>query len=130
MIGRALAVWLGILLLANINGAVREAWLIPMLGPIPGRALSTIILSAVVTLVTWLSIAWISPLTQRAALLVGILWLLLTLGFEFLVGHYVFHKPWSELTEDYQVWQGRIWPLVLLILLFAPWWAARLRKLW
>jgi hypothetical protein len=130
VIGRALAIWLGILVLANINGAVREAWLIPTLGPTPGRALSTIVLSALVFLVTWVSIGWIAPPSPRDALLVGVLWLLLTLAFEFLVGHYVFHKPWAELTEDYHVLQGRIWPLVLVVVLFAPVWTGRLRRLW
>jgi hypothetical protein len=130
MIQRALLIWLGILLLANINGAVRELWLIPALGPTPGRALSTILLSAVVFLVSWLSITWIAPLTPHDALLVGTLWLVLTLAFEFLVGHYVFHKPWAELTEDYHVLRGRIWPLVLLVVLFGPLSAGHLRRLW
>ena len=92
MILRALLIWLGILLLANINGAVRELWLIPALGPTPGRALSTILLSGLVFLVSWLSITWIAPLTPHDALLVGTLWLVLTLAFEFLVGHYVFQS--------------------------------------
>jgi hypothetical protein len=130
MIQRALTIWFGILVLANINGAVREAWLIPALGPTPGRALSTIVLAAVVFLVSWLSVTWIAPPKLRDALLVGVLWLILTLAFEFLVGHYVFHKPWAELTEDYHVLRGRIWPLVLLVVLFAPLWAGRLRRLW
>ena len=130
MIPRALLIWFGILILANINGAVREVWLIPALGPKPGRALSTILLSGLVFLVSWLSITWIAPLTPRDALLVGALWLVLTLAFEFLVGHYVFHKPWSELTEDYHVLRGRIWPLVLLLVLFGPLCAGRLRRLW
>lgn len=130
MIQRALAVWFGILILANINGAMREVWLIPALGPTLGRALSTILLSGLVFLVSWSSITWIAPLTPRDALLVGVLWLILTLAFEFLVGHYVFHKPWAELTEDYQVLRGRIWPLVLLVVLLAPLWSGRLRRLW
>ena len=83
-----------------------------------------------VLLVSWLSIAWIAPLTPRDALLIGALWLVLTLAFEFLVGHYVFHKPWAELTEDYHVLRGRIWPLVLLLVLFGPLWTGRLRGLW
>ena len=32
MIGRALAIWLGIPRLANVNGAIREGWLIPRWG--------------------------------------------------------------------------------------------------
>jgi hypothetical protein len=61
VIGRSLLIWLGILLLANINGALRELWLIPALGATPGRSLSPILLSALVFLVTWLSISLDSP---------------------------------------------------------------------
>jgi hypothetical protein len=130
MIGRAVTVWLGILLLANLNGAAREAWLIPTMGQTPGRVVSTLVLSALVLLVTWLAIGWIAPANPRAAVRVGVLWLVLTLAFEFLVGHYVFRKPWVELTQDYDVHRGRIWPLVLLVVLFAPLWTARTRRLW
>jgi hypothetical protein len=130
MIGRGLAVWLGILLLANLNGAVREMWLIPAMGKIPGRALSTVVLSVLVFLIAWLTVGWIRPVSTGDAMLIGLVWLLLTLGFEFLVGHYVFHKPWAELTEDYNVARGRIWPLVLVVVLFAPLWTARIKGLW
>jgi len=130
MMGRALAVWLGILLLANLNGAVRELWLIPAMGHIPGRALSTLVLSVLVFLITWLTVGWIRPVSTGDAMLIGVVWLLLTLGFEFLVGHYVFHKPWAELTEDYNVARGRIWPLVLVVVLFAPLWTARIKGIW
>jgi hypothetical protein len=130
MIGRALAVWLGILLLANLNGAVRELWLIPAMGQIAGRAVSTVALSVLVFLITWLTVGWIRPASTGDALLIGVIWLLLTLAFEFVAGHYVFHKPWAELTVDYNVARGRIWPLVLVVVLFAPLWTARLRRLW
>jgi hypothetical protein len=129
VIWRAIVVWLAVLVLANLNGAVREAWLIPYLGPGPGRVLSTVILSALVFLVTWLTIGWIRPATTRDALLVGVLWLVLTLAFEFLVGHYVFHKPWIVLLEDYDLSRGRIWVAVLVVVLLAPLWTARMRGL-
>jgi hypothetical protein len=61
--------------------------------------------------------------------IIGMLWLALTLAFEFLVGHYVFRKPWTELIQDYDITRGRIWPLVLVMVLFAPLWTARIRRL-
>jgi hypothetical protein len=60
---------------------------------------------------------------------VGVLWLVLTLAFEFLVGHYVFHKSWPALFEDYDLSRGRIWVAVLVVVLIAPLWTARLRGL-
>jgi len=57
-------------------------------------------------------------------------WLLLTLAFEFGFGHYVFGKPWSVLLADYRLDQGRIWTLVPVITLLAPWLAGRWKGLW
>jgi len=129
MIWRVLAVWLVILLLANLNGAVRELWIIPQIGELSGRALSTLILCGLVFLLTWRTMAWIRPVSAGEALEVGVLWLLLTLAFEFLVGHYVFGTPWTTLLEDYDVTRGRIWPLVLVFVVVSPIWTGRMRGL-
>jgi hypothetical protein len=127
VIGRAIVVWLAVLALANLNGAMREMWLIPRLGAGPGRALSTVILCGLVILITWLTIGWIRPATTGDTLRIGMLWLVLTLAFEFLVGHYLFHKPWAVLLEDYDLSRGRIWVAVLVVVLLAPRWTARMR---
>lgn len=47
----------------------------------------------------------------------------MTIAFEFLAGHYVFGHPRQTLIADYDVFQGRIWILVLLANLLAPLWA-------
>jgi hypothetical protein len=39
---------------------------------------------------------------------IGDLWVALTLGFEFLAGHYVFGNSWRKLLEDCDVLEGRI----------------------
>lgn len=127
MIFRAIAVWFGVLLLAVLNGGAREAWLIPRFGNQSGRALSTTILCGLVFLVTWLTIGWIRPASTGDALTVGILWAVLTLAFEFLVGHYAFGTPWAVLVEDYDLSRGRIWIAVLVMVLIAPLWTARLK---
>jgi hypothetical protein len=129
MIARAVAVWFLILFLASLNGAIREAWLIPRFGPAVGRAVSTLVLCGVVYLVTWGTITWINPTTAGRALGVGVLWTGLTLAFEFLAGHYLLHQPWAMLLEDYDVTRGRIWPAVLVVVLLAPLWTARSRGL-
>jgi hypothetical protein len=129
VIWRAIAVWFGILVLANINGAARQFWLIPRIGEPAGRVVSTLALCGIVVLLTWLTVRWIGPATAGGALRIGVVWLALTLAFEFLVGHYVFQQPWAALLEDYDVTRGRIWPLALLVVLFAPLLAARLKRL-
>jgi hypothetical protein len=115
--------------IASANGAAREALLIPRLGDVTGRAVSTLALSAFIVILTWMSIAWIAPRSVPQAWVIGVLWVLLTLAFEFLAGHYLFHNPWSRLLEDYDVLGGRIWVLVLITTLVAPRLCAGLRNL-
>jgi hypothetical protein len=127
VIFRAVAVWGALLILAVLNGGVRDTWLSPWLGDTVGRALSTGLLCGLIFLVTWWTIGWIRPATAAEALRVGALWLTLTLAFEFVLGHYGFGKPWSELLADYDLRHGRLWLAVLVVTLLAPLWTARLR---
>jgi hypothetical protein len=129
MLVRSALIWLGILVLASLNGAVRDLLLSPRLGDPAARAISTLVLCALVVLVTWLSIRWIGPRSAAAALTIGGLWLVLTLAFEFLAGHYLFRESWATLLEDYDVRRGRIWVLVPVTTLLTPVWLARARGL-
>ena len=129
MILRALAVWLLLLILAVLNGGLRDTQLSPRLGDTVGRGISTLLLCGLIVLATWLTIGWIRPAGSREALAVGALWVALTLAFEFGVGHYGFGKPWPELLADYDLSRGRIWIAVLVVTLLAPWWTARSRGL-
>lgn len=126
---RTLLVWVLLLLIAVLNGGIRDIWLSPQLGDPAGRAVSTILLSGLIVLTTWMTIGWIRPASAGEALRVGACWLALTLIFEFVVGHYGFRKPWADLLADYDIRRGRIWVVVLVVTLLAPLWTARLRGL-
>jgi hypothetical protein len=129
MLGRAVAVWAGLLLVAVLNGGLRSTLLVPRFGEHTGHVVSTVILSAAILVLTWVAISWIGPHGTGDALRIGATWLVLTLAFEFLAGHYLFHTPWQTLMADYNVIRGRIWVVVLLTTLVAPLLAARLRDL-
>ena len=129
MARRSSIVWFLMLVLASVNGAIREALLIPMMGDVAGRAASTLTLSGLVLLLTYLTIRWIHPRSGRETWIIGILWVTLTLVFEFLAGHYLFGNAWGQLLEDYNVFRGRIWILVLITIALAPWVCARIRGL-
>jgi hypothetical protein len=117
---RAALIWCALPVIASINGIAREAVLIPRIGDLAERAVSTIALSALIIILTWISIAWIAPRSTVQARVVGVIWVAVTLAFEFLAGHYMFHNPWSRLLEDYDVLRGRIWILVLVATLVSP----------
>jgi hypothetical protein len=129
MVLRAVLIWCALLVIASINGIAREAVLIPRIGDVAGRAVSTVALSVLIIILTWISIAWIAPRSTLQAWVVGVIWVALTLAFEFLAGHYVFHNPWSRLLEDYNVLRGRLWILVLVTTLVSPRVCAGLQKL-
>lgn len=120
MVLRALLIWFGILVIAILNGGFREAFLVPPLGRGLGQAVSTIMLSLLILAVGWVTLPWIGPTTIQEAWTVGVLWVVLTLAFEFLGGHFIFGKPWPELLADYNLFAGRIWVMVLIVTLMTP----------
>lgn len=127
MLLRALAVWVGILVLASVNGALRDLVMTPRLGDPVARAISTVLLCGLVLLVTWLTLTWIGPCSRTDAIVIGGVWVACTLAFEFLAGHYLFRKPWVELLADYDLRRGRLWIAVLVVTFAAPCLIARVR---
>jgi hypothetical protein len=117
---RALAVWCGLLVLAFVNGTLREVALMPSLGEAPAHAVSSVTLSAAILVLAWSTIRWVHPVTAADAWRIGALWLAMTLAFEFLAGHYVFGNTWATLWADYDVLHGRLWIVVLITTFVAP----------
>jgi hypothetical protein len=117
---KALVAWLLILCLAVANGALREAVLTPAFGKTAGLVLSGALLSLLVVVVAYGLVRAIGSLAIPQALGIGLLWLCLTVAFEFGFGWYVQHKSRDELLEAYTFQDGNIWPVVLVITLIAP----------
>jgi hypothetical protein len=126
---RAFAVWLVIVVVAMINGGIRQAFISPRTGDTAAHAISTVTLCVAILVLCWISIGWMRPTTARDAWRIGALWVMLTVAFEFLAGHYVFGSPWHRLVADYNIFRGRIWVLVLITTATAPWLVARSRNL-
>lgn len=124
---RSIVVWFLFPLLAVMNGGLRNAVLTPRLGEFGGHVTSTITLCIALLIVTWLTIGWMRPANSRDAVLIGVRWVLMTVAFEFLAGHYAFGSAWTTLFADYNLFAGRVWLLVLVTSAFAPLLAARAR---
>jgi hypothetical protein len=125
---RSLVVWCAFVVLAVINGGFRDVVLTPRLGEHESHVIGTITLCTAILIVTWLTINWIRPAKSTDALLIGGVWVLMTVAFEFLVGHYIFRTSWARLLSDYDVLGGRVWLLVLATVAFAPLTMARARN--
>jgi hypothetical protein len=124
---KATAIWLVILVCAVVNGGFREAILLPELGKPAAFLLSGILLSILIVVVSLAFVRWLAPLNTQQSLGVGLLWVCLTLAFEFGFGRWVQHRGWSELLEAYTFQDGNLWPFVLVVTFFAPLIAARVR---
>lgn len=123
---KAFAVWVAILLLAVVNGALREEMLIPRLGTASGLILSGLLLCLFILGATYLFLPWLGVHRPKQLLLIGLCWLALTLIFEFSLG-LLRGKALAEIIEAYTFKGGNVWSAVLVVTATAPWLAAKLR---
>jgi uncharacterized membrane protein YkgB len=120
--------WFGLMVIAVINGVVREATYKKALGDLAAHQLSTLIGIILFGVYIWIIIGKWRPRSASQAIMIGVLWLAMTLAFEFLAGHYVFGNPWPKILHDYNLLAGRLWILVLIWVTIAPYLVYRLRK--
>ena len=123
---KSVLVWGVILMLAILNGALRDMLLVPAFGPTSARFVSGVVLCAVIVAAAVLAAPWLDRPPLRSFWWIGASWLVLTLGFETAVG-YAEHQSWQRLLEAYTFQGGNLWPLVLVTTLIAPWLGARIR---
>jgi hypothetical protein len=127
MFMRACTIWCLILVLAFVNGAARELFLIPRLGRAPGLFLSGILLSAVIVVLAFVSVRWIRPRSAADAWRVGGFWLAATIAFEFGLG-WTQQKSLGEMLGAYSFRGGNTWLLVVLTTMLAPRFAYQWRR--
>lgn len=58
--------------------------------------------------------------SQHDAIAVGVIWLGMTVAFEFGFGRYVAGSSWEKLLSDYNLFAGRVWLLFLVWMLVLP----------
>lgn len=115
-----LGIWVVMAVVAVLNGVFREVILIPRVGNYIGHVLSTVLLVAAILVISFVYFGR-TPVEYSIVelVLVGILWTVLTVGFEFLVG-YVEGTPVSVTLGQYNVLAGQVWIAVPLTLLLSP----------
>jgi hypothetical protein len=115
----AFGTWFALAVLMSANGVFREAVLAPAFWREVADALSAGSGIALILGVTALAFRrWGGGGLSAAPL--AVMWGVLTVGFEFAVGLTVGERTVEELLENYAIWRGNLWPLVLLSLLIAP----------
>lgn len=118
---KSLVMWLALLVAMMANGFFRGLVLQPRLGEDAARQLASLLGMFIVFALTGPFVRRLGNPRSAELLGVGLLWLLLTIAFEFLMGHYVSGATLETQLADYNLLRGRLWPLVLLTTLLAPW---------
>lgn len=130
MIFEAVVFWIGIALLEMSHGILRAKFLAPRVGDFRSRQLGVATGSLLILAYAWFVFPYISFHGPSDALLVGGVWLVCMLLFEFIVGRWVFHFPWKWLLNDFNFFQGRLLALGMIVLAAAPWLCGRFRGVW
>lgn len=111
--------WFPLLILAILNGVVREVAYKKKMGDKAAHQLSTFTLILLFALYIYVVLLRFPPATAAEALWIGSLWVLLTLCFEFGFGRYR-GNSWKALLAEYNVLRGKVWVLIPLWVMVAP----------
>ena len=122
------ACWPGMVLLAILNATLREKLYRPHVSELLAHQISTVSLMALLAIYLWMLSGFFRIESSSQGLAIGMLWLALTVAFEFLFGHLVMGHSWEALLHDYNLARGRIWPLALIWTAAAPYVFYRLRS--
>ncbi len=122
-----LAAWVGMAVLAILNGILREKGYGRFMGDLAAHQVSTLLAIALFGGYVWVFTGWVPIDSPAQAAQIGLLWLCMTVLFEFGFGHFAAGHSWAELLHDYNLFKGRLWVLVLIWIAVAPYVCFRLR---
>jgi len=120
MIVKYMIAWIPMIFIGILNGVIRQFVYGRFLSELLAHQVSTVTGIILFGLYIWILSLHLPLESSRQALAVGLIWLGLTIAFEFLFGHYVAKHPLSRLIHDYNILEGRLWSLVLIVVAIAP----------
>jgi hypothetical protein len=116
---RSIGIWFLFLIFAVANGGLRERALLPWLGEPWAHLASGILLIGGILLISALLVSRLHAGSCSRLLLIGALWLVLTVAFECLMAMLRGASP-QDMLDAYRFRDGNLWPLVLLFVFLAP----------
>lgn len=120
MILKYVLAWFPMVGIAVLNGVLRDGWYGKRLSELRAHQVSSLA-GAVLFGVYIGALSRVWGLESSAqALAVGMIWLAMTVGFEFLFGYHVAGHSWGRLLQEYNLLAGRLWVLILAWITVAP----------
>lgn len=120
--------WFPMIFIAIGNGLLREKFLVKHLNELQAHQMSTASMILLFGIYVWTLFKIFPPISTNQTITIGFVWLVLTVVFEFLFGHYIAGHSWSKLLSDYNIIQGRVWVLVLIWISIAPYIIYKIQK--
>ncbi len=116
---KSLFVWLCFIPAAILNGGFRQYVLSECMSNTCAMALSGVLLSLFILLISWLLLPHVVKLSRKGCLAMGGLWMVLTVGFEFV---FSMSEGFSfrDMLVAYNPMTGNLWLFVVLTTFFAP----------
>ena len=118
--GKILKAWLIILPFMIANGIFRELVVKQFVSSQVAEAVSVALGIVILVVLTRFLLRPLAGKSTAQLIRASITLVLLTVTFEFLFGHYVDRKSWSDLLANYELWNGRLWPIGLATIAFVP----------
>jgi signal transduction histidine kinase len=111
---RALAVWLLIIGAESIPGTIRQFFLVPLVGDFTARRIAVFTGMILIFLITYFFIRRINAPSVKSLFVIGVMWVILTVLFEFGLGYLVLGYSRARMFEDYDITRGGLMGFGLL----------------
>jgi nitrate/nitrite-specific signal transduction histidine kinase len=112
--------WIPTIILGIANAAIRQAVYARYVSELAAHQISTLSLCILYGIYVWVVVGFLKLQSPGQAISVGLLWMVLTILFEFGLGHYVLGDSWGKLLHAYNILEGRVWGLFILWVALAP----------
>jgi hypothetical protein len=112
--------WFAFPFIAIFNATLRELIYKKSLGDLAAHQISTVTGIVFFGIIFYFIFKKWKIESVKHAIRIGLIWLGLTILFEFGFGHYIMGNSWQKLLHDYNLAEGRVWSLFLLWITIAP----------
>lgn len=120
MLTKYILLWFPMIVIAILNGALRQGIYVTFLDNLAAHQLSVVSGILFFAIYIWIITRKWKIKSSKESIQIGLIWLLMTIVFEFLFGHFVMGHSWEKLFYDYNILEGRLWMVVLIWITISP----------
>jgi hypothetical protein len=120
--------WMGLAIVAILNGTLRVKGFSHYMSELAAHQVSTVVGLCMFGVFFWFLTGVFRLESTRQALGIGAIWLVMTISFEFVFGHFVMGHSWRKLFADYNMLEGRLWSLIPIWTFIGPYVFFKIRQ--